>query len=412
MSLVTLPDGPLNESVVNEHIRPLFSRAMKGDAKRGEVYLANHSLGRPLDAVAEDVARGLEKWYSDMDRSWDDGGWLDDMNAWRLKTAELLGLPRYDCVVPRASAGQGLRAVLNAFPPDKVLRVTTTTGEFDSIDFILKRYELAGRAKVTWVEPTGREGPVPLFTSEDICAAISSDTDVVVFSNVLYATGQILRGVPAVVERAHEVGAVVVMDVFHAAGVIPLEIEKSDVDFTIGGSYKYLHGGPGACWLAIHPRVLDEDRFHTLDTGWFAKKDTFGFHRGQGAELKPGGDGWLESTPAIIAPYHARAGLQLILDVGVERGREYSLDRQHKMRQAMNDRGVEMFVPEDPAKFGGFSLLPHPDAAALRTELMAKGVNTDARTGFVRFGPDLLNTEEEFERASKIVAEALKVRAV
>jgi kynureninase len=400
---VNIPAGALTPALVEEHIAPLFSLTLRAEGLRGETYLANHSLGRPLDQMCTDVHAALDLWYARMDHSWyDDDGWLAEMNLWRSGTARLVGLPSYDCVVPKVSAGQGLRAVLNALLGQRPINIVSTTGEFDSIDFILKTYASKGAATVKWVEPSRSDHGVPLYDAGDIVSAIDGETDVVVFSRVFYMTAQILAGFHDVVEAAHANGALVVCDLFHAAGVVPLDMQSEGYDFAVGGSYKYLRGGPGACWLAIHPSTFDRG-LRSLDTGWFAKADTFEFRRPVEPRFKDRGDGWLESTPSILTPYQARSGLEFALEVGVDRLRPYSLERLALMRETFKSQGIDMYTPEFPDSYGGFTLLPHKHATGLWKSLAEKGVNVDARLGFVRFGPDLLNTEGDFERAASIV---------
>lgn len=384
--------------MMSPEIRTRFSRVLA----RPGVYLANHSLGRPLDQTAVDVQEALDLWYADLDGAWE--SWLGEMSRWRAGVARLIGLSRGDAIIPKSSAGQGLRAVLNAFPQDRPVRVVATRGEFDSVDFILKTYVERGRAEVAWIEPSAREGPVPLFEIEPMIAAMSGEPGLVVVSAVFFGTGQVLAGLSTLVDEAHRRGWLVLVDFYHAAGVAPVRFEELGVDFGIGGSYKYLRGGPGACWLAIHPRHLAPDSpLRSLDTGWFAKKETFGYLRGETAEFAEGGDGWLESTPAILAPYQARAGLGLTLEIGVERLRRDSLARQARMREMMPG----LFEPANPEDYGAFSLLAHADAAGLSRELNGRGVVTDARGGFVRFGPDFLTTEEEMERAARALASVI-----
>jgi kynureninase len=260
---------------------------------------------------------------------------------------------------------------------------------------------------VTWVRPSQTDQGVPLFSADDIAAAITADTDLVVFSRVFFTTAQILADHTKVVNAAHAHGALVVCDLFHAAGVIPLEMEKEGYDFAIGGSYKYLRGGPGACWLAIHPKTFDQG-LRSLDTGWFAKSDHFGFQRQDASPVfKPRGDGWLESTPAVLLPYQARAGLEFALDIGVPQMRAFVLERLAKMRSVFKSQGIDLYSPSDPSRFGNFTLMPHRDADRLWKALLENGLNVDARQGFVRFGPDLLNTDEDFETAAKTVKSLL-----
>ncbi len=131
-------------------------------------------MGRPLDQVAGDVSVGLDQWYERLDDAWEEDGWPGAIQDFRSEVAGLIGAGSYDSVVPKTSAGQGLRAVLNALP--QPVNVVSTRGEFDSIDFILKTYVAKGCATVTWVEG---KGDIPMFSAEDIVAAIGPDTHVV-----------------------------------------------------------------------------------------------------------------------------------------------------------------------------------------------------------------------------------------
>jgi kynureninase len=397
-----LGQGPLTEEALREHVFPLFSRVLK----RQEIYLANHSLGRPLDQTAMDVQEGLDHWYRDMDAAW--GPWMEELNAFRARIARMLGSERGEIVSPRMSAGQGLRAVLNSFVDP--VRVIATRGEFDSIDFILKTYMHMGRARVSWIEPGETHRNIPLFRARDVITTINQHAgqlDLLVVSHVFYATGQVLDQLDQVIQAAHGAGAKVLVDCYHAAGVLPWDFEASGADFAIGGSYKYARGGAGACWLAVHPRHLEASerpRLRTLDTGWFAKKDTFKYQRPDEPLLSHGGDSWLESTPAPLIAYQARAGQQFVLALGVHRLRGYSLQQQAFLAEELTSNGVP--VIELPER-GAYLLVPHEDAASLSERLRSEGVNTDSRLGAVRLCPDVLNTRDELARAARTIARVL-----
>jgi|GEM_PF-250009 len=422
-----LGGGPLTEESVRDAIWPLFSRTLDRPSHpklngRPEVYLANHSLGRPLDQTARDLQRAMDLWYRDMDGAWvGDDGWMAEIATYRRLMAELVGARRPDCIVPKTSAGQGLRAVLNAISDNgHVPTVVATRGEFDSCDFILKAYHAKGRARVRWVEPAATS-PFGRYRAEDVIKAIDGDVDLVLCSQVIFSTGEVLAGLPEITRAAHDHDALMIVDTYHSAGVMPINIDgdgpggMGGADFAIGGNYKYTRGGPGACWLAVHPRHLSDenaeqhpsDRLSTLDTGWFAKKDTFSYRRTDAPELSAGGDAWLESTPPIMTAYQARSGLELTLGIGLDRMRAYNLHQQALLRRAFENRGVKLYTPDASDSFGGFALLVHDEAPAVSDQLRVEGVNTDARGGCVRFGPDLLSTQDEFELAADIVARVL-----
>lgn len=389
----TLGPGPLTEESLRTHIFPLFSRVLA----RRELYLANHSLGRPLDQTAEDMREFTDLWYAGMDEAW--GPWLDEVNAFRARYALLLGLERADAVVPKSSAGHALRTAIGSLPNPKP-RIVATRGEFDSIDFILKVMAARGRADVTFVEP----GPDGRFDPQQVIAAMGrgSKPDLVCVSHVYYSTGQLFEAAK-VAEHAHAIGSLCLLDSYHSAGVLPFAAPMLGFDFAIGGSYKYVRGGPGPCYLAIHPRHLDDPHtaLRPIDTGWFAKRDTFAFKRPDSPEFSDGGDAWLEATPLPALAYQARAGLQLLLAIGVERLRAYSLQQQSVLAAELARRNVPTTTHEPR---GAFLLVPDKDADGLVKALKAKGLNTDARLGNVRLCPDILNTREELSKAAEIVA--------
>src|SRR5918999_3004680 len=326
----------LDEAWLREAVFPRFSRALARD----EIYLANHSLGRPPDRMASDVRAALDAWYRDMDGAW--GVWLEARERFRSLTAKLVGAPRADCIIPKTSAGQGLRAVLNTFRTKA--RVLTTDGEFDSIDFILHVYREQGRIDLN-IMPWGEL---------EVAGA-----DLVVLSTVMFRTGEVVKHLPRLIHAAHAAGALVMLDVYHHTGVLPLDLAALDADFAVGGSYKYLRGGPGACWLYVHPR---HQGMRTLDTGWFAKKDVFAYERPEPPQFAPGGDAWLESTPPVLAPFQALAGLEVTLALGVERIRVYNLEQK---------AFLEALLPVEGAgkDHGAFVTLKRRDAKALAAAL-------------------------------------------
>lgn len=392
-------DGALTEEDLVRHVHPLFSRVLRRD----EIYLSNHSLGRPLDRTADDIRHALDLWYERLDGAWP--SWIEASSRSRAMLAALVGCSRPDAVVPRVSAGQGLRAAINSLPTHRP-RIVTTRGEFDSVDFILKTYQRKGRADVRWVAPDDRG----LFSADAIMDAIDADTDLVVVSVVYFVTGQVLEGLDRIIARAHDAGALILLDAYHAAGAIPLQLDRLGPDFAIGGNYKYTRGGPGAGWLAINPRHLEQGplpALFTTDTGWFAKRDTFAFRRPERPELSPGGDAWLEATPAVLTCFQSLAGLELTLALGVERLRGYSLEQQAYLEDEMARAGVPVL---DVEPHGAFLLVPTPQHAEMTRRLHEAGVNTDSRpaphdpsAGYVRLCPDILNSFDELRRAATII---------
>jgi kynureninase len=390
-AVAAIASGPLDEESVRAHVAPLFSRVLA--AHRDRIYLANHSLGRPLDATEQDVREGLAAWFLHLGDAWDD--WNGEMVAWRARLTALMGAPRADCVVPKMSAGQGLRAVLNTY--DAVPRVVATRGEFDSLDLILREYGERRRIALSFVEP-GADG---MFAADDVRAAIGRGADLVVVSQVLFQTGQVLPELPSIVGAAHAAGARVLLDIYHSLGVFPVDVAALNVDFAVGGSYKYLRGGPGACYLYVHPRHFDAG-LRTLDTGWFAKASPFSYERPDPPRYAPGGDAWLESTPAVLPFYQSRAGQLFTQALGVARLRAYSLRLQRELVSLLAGQGIAAQGGTEDR--GAFVVLRQPRARALADALAARGIVTDARGEWLRLCPDVLTTNAELARAAHELA--------
>ena len=393
-AVAAIGNGPLNEDPIRRHIAPLFRRVLADD----RIYLANHSLGRPLDAMAEDVAEATSLWYSQMGRAWDD--WLDEQQAFRRRIAELIHAPRTDCVVPKTSAGQGLRTVLNALPGKP--RVISTRGEFDSVDVVLKQYAALGRIEMRWIEANAQGE----FTVTPLIEAVRAGADLVVVSQVMFMTGQIVHGLERLAEACHAYHARLLVDAYHAVGVIPVDVAKSGADFMIGGSYKYLRGGPGACFLYLSPQAL-ETGLRPLDTGWFANADSFAYQRPDPPVLKLGGDAFLESTPPILTYYQTRSGQQFLLAMGVERLREYSLRQLRALRGYLGAACVTEMVGGDD-DHGAFLALRFRDAAVLAETMEPEGIVCDARGGWLRLCPDCLTWDSELRRAALVLGQLLR----
>jgi kynureninase len=392
-SVDALGPGPFTERALAGCIRPLFSRALAATPRR--VHLANHSLGRPLDTMETDVREGLAAWYSRMGGAWDD--WMAEIGAYRSRLARLLNAPRADCVIPRTSAGQGLRAILNTYDADRRPRVVATSAEFDSLDVILREYARRDRIELSLVEPRadGR------FNTADIVGAIGSGTNLVVVSEVVFNTGQRLDEIDAIVGAAHAAGARVLLDVYHSLGAMPVDVAALDVDFAVGGSYKYLRGGPGACFLYLHPRHLDGS-LRTLDIGWFAKRDPFSYRRPDPPQFAEGGDAFLESTPPVVTCYQARAGQRLALALDPVRIRAYSLLQQQRLVTLLGSHGIDARGGREDQ--GAFVVVTDPRAGEWCEALAQRGIVTDARGSHLRLCPDILTADDDLIRAANALA--------
>jgi kynureninase len=385
--------GPLTEDALRLHIFPLFSNTLAAPG----IYLANHSLGRPLNQTEDDLREGFHRWQTKLGDAW--GAWIEEEQAHRWRLAQLIGATRLDCIIPKTSAGQGLRTILNAL--SGVPRVVATTEEFDSIDVILKQYAAVGRISLQLVTCHAPDGSIDL---SELMRKIDDGVDLVVISQVMFMNGQVVSGLDLLAEHCHEYGARLLVDAYHAVGVFPLDVAAMNADFMIGGSYKYLRGGPGAAFLYVSPDALGSG-LKPIDIGWFAKDEPFLYERPNPPRFAHGGNAFLESTPPVLTYYQARAGQQLTLQLGVARIREYGMDRLSRLKRYLADNGIAAKGADD--SHGAFLTIENAAAVSLVEALERSGVTTDARGRWLRLSPDYLTSDSALRNVATTLASVI-----
>ncbi len=221
-----------------------------------------------------------------------------------------------------------------------------------------------------------------------IVEAIDERTLLVPISHVLFKNAEI-QDIEPIVRRAHEAGAVVVLDCYQSAGVVPFDLTALDVDFAVGGSVKWLCGGPGAGWLYVRPDLAE--RLEPTFVGWQGHARPFAFE--PELEYAPDARRFLTGTPNVPALYAATAGYDVIEEVGVPRIRERSLKLTSLLIELLDERGLGVASPRAAERRGGTVLVDTPDHAAVHRELTERGIICDFRPDAgVRLGPHFFNT--------------------
>jgi kynureninase len=236
---------------------------------------------------------------------------------------------------------------------------------------------------------------------EGVVEAIDERTLLVPVTHVLFKTGQI-QDVEAIVAKAHEEGAHVVLDAYQSVGTVPLDVSSLGVDFAVGGSVKWLCGGPGAGWLYVRP-----DLAATLEpalTGWQAHARPFAFEPEQ--DYAEGAARFLTGTPNVPALYAATAGYDIVEEVGIARVRERSREQTALLVELLDEAGYPAGSPRDPERRGGTVVVQVPGSKQVNRGLAERGVICDWRPDVgLRFGPHFFNTDEELRFAVEQVVE-------
>jgi kynureninase len=233
--------------------------------------------------------------------------------------------------------------------------------------------------------------------------AIDEETLLVPISHVIFKSGY-LQDVKPIVEKAHKVGALVVLDVYQSAGAVPFSVRELDVDFATGGSVKWLCGGSGAGFLYVKPDL--RDRLQPKVTGWMAHRAPFAFEPGE-IDYANAANRFLHGSPSIPALYAAESGYDLINEVGVERIRANSINQTAKLIALADAQGWKVNSPREAEKRGGSVVINVPYAGGVVSELAQRDMLVDHRPGAgIRIGPHFFNTDEELET---IIAEIRKI---
>jgi kynureninase len=372
-------------------MQPLESYRDRFPILEHTTYLINHSLGAMPVGAEVGLRRYAREWRERGVRAWEEGWWETSVTAGD-RLARIIGAPP-GSIAMHQNVAVAEAVVLSCFefePPRN--RIVFGEGEFPSVRYLQQAQRRHG-AKVEIVE-----------NDEAVIDAIDERTLLVPLSHVLFKTGEI-QDVEAIVRHAHEAGALIVLDAYQSAGSVPLDVTSLDVDFAVGGSVKWLCGGPGAGWLYIRPDLAQ--RLEPIFTGWQAHARPFAFEPEQ--DYAEGAARFLTGTPNVPALYAATAGYELVEEAGVERIRERSMQQTALLVELLEAAGFEVLSPRNPDRRGGTVVVRTPEAEAVYRELGAREIICDFRPDAgIRLGPHFFNTDEELRFAAAQIAEIVE----
>jgi kynureninase len=359
-------------------------------------YLVSHSLGAMPGSARNELNRYADEWAERGVRAWAEGWWETPVSVGN-ELAPIVGAPNGSiAMVQNVAIAQAVIASCLTLSGQRN-RVVFSELNFPSVMYTWHNVRGAHISTVrSWDGVT-----VP---TETFLAAIDERTAVVPLSHVLFRSAYI-QDIQAITERAHEVGALVILDCYQSAGTVPFSLTELEVDFAVGGSVKWLSGGPGAGWLYVRPDL--QEALEPRLVGWQGDSAPFDFRAGE-IDYAPGIWRFLSGTPNVPALYAARAGYRIVREVGVPAIREKSL----RMTQWIIDMADELEIPvkseRTPEQRGGTVALAVGEEDRVAAALGDRQIIVDARPGAgIRVGPHFYNSGDDLARLKEGLVEIL-----
>ena len=356
-------------------------------------YLINHSLAAMPAKVEARLAEYARMWKERGIRSWGEGWWQMPMTVGD-QVGRIIGAAAGTTVMHQNVAVAEAVVLSSFFPVDAPRnRVVYERGNFPSVRYL---YQAQPGLDVVVCED-----------DDSIVDAIDERTLLVPISHVLFKTGEI-QAIEPIIRRAHEAGAHVILDCYQSAGIVPFDVAALDVDFAVGGSVKWLCGGPGNGWLYVRPDLAE--RLQPTYTGWQAHERPFAFE--EEMEYAHGAARFLTGTPNVPAHYAATAGYDLIEEIGVDRIRENSLRQTQLLIDLADEAGFEVRSPRDATRRGGTVTVHVPEFPAVHKELTERQILCDFRPDAgIRLGPHFFTSDDELRFAIEQIGEIVETGA-
>jgi kynureninase len=353
------------------------------------VHLISHSLGAVPRKARQYATQFLDEWENESINAWHE--WLPAVRSLGDLVGRVLGVaPGTIAMLPNVSTVQSIVASCFDFAdPKGRKKIVYDDLNFSTVHYVWQEQQRRG-AELCLVK--SRDGIHP--PTEELLAAIDERTLLVPISHVLFRSSA-MYDAKRVIDRAHHMGAMVLLDCYQSAGTVPLKLGDWNVDMACGGSVKWACGGPGAAYLYVRPDVLPKLR--PMSAGWFSHAEPFAFDMGP---MRWADDVWrmIGGTMPIPAVYTARAGWEMLERVGVENVRAKSLRQTKLLREKVEARGFTVNTPREDAARGGTICFDFPGAEAVSRELSARKFFHDYRPRCgLRVSPHYYTTDEELD---------------
>ena len=354
------------------------------------IYLDGNSLGMlPLATAGRITQVVTQEWAAGLIRSWEH--WIDlPLQAGDTLARHLLGAAPGQVAVGDSTTVNLYKlasAALAARPGRRV--IVTDDDNFPTDRYVLEGIAAAQGAQLRMIRTDPDQGVSPAA----VRAAVDADTALVCLSHVAYRSGA-LTDMAEVTGIAHEAGALMLWDLCHSAGAVPVELDACAADLAVGCTYKYLNAGPGAPAF-LYVRSGLQDQLRQPVQGWFGQRDQFAM--GPGYDPAPGLRRFLTGTPDIIGTAAVAEGAKLLGEAGIGRLRDKGMaltDYLIGLAGAwLAPLGFTLASPRDAQRRGSHVCLHHPQAGRICRALAKEGVIGDYREpGRLRLGPAPITT--------------------
>jgi kynureninase len=365
------------------------------------VYMISHSLGAMPNRTRTRLQEYADTWSTRGIRAWEEG-WWDMPVTVGDKIGKIIGAGPGE-VVMQQNVSICQSVITSCFDwSGKRNKIVSESLNFPTNLYIYQALEKAGARLVTVPSEDGISVPL-----ERLLQAIDAETLLVSVSHVIFLSS-FIQDLKAIVDRAHEVGALVVADIYQSAGTVPVNVRELGVDFATGGSVKWLCGGPGAGYLYVRRELWPE--LEPRLTGWMAHKEPFTFETGP-IDYAENSFRFLNGSPNIPGLHAAESGYEIIYEVGVDRIRQKSMRQTELLIGLAQEAGFRVNCPADASKRGGTVAIDLPHGYEVTKELLRRDYLVDYRPrAGIRVAPHFYSSDEELELTVGEIVKILKSR--
>ncbi len=378
---------------------PLLEYRKEFPILENSTYLISNSLGAMPKTVYEKMKEYADVWATRGVRAWEESWWE-------------LSLKVGNYIAPLIGAGENevtmhnnislLQAMLiSSFNYElKRNKIVFTNLEFPSDMYVYKKLATAFGAELEIIK--SEDGIIP--PTEKLIDAIDYRTILVPVSHVLFKSAYIME-LKEIIEKAHLVGAIVIVDAYHSVGTIPVNVKDLGIDILIGGVLKWLCGGPGGAFLWVNPEL--KKKLEPKITGWIAHKNPFNFEEEMVYTDTP--YKFMNGTPSIPSLYAAQEGPKIIAKVGVEAIRKKSIRQTELIIKEAGKQVYKINTPLKSERRGGTVTIDMPNSYEISKELIKRNILIDYRRGGgIRIAPHFYNSDEEILYAMSTTKEIIE----